>query len=171
MKKKTLLITGISGFLGNQFIKRAAKKYKLVGTYHTNSVQFQGIETYQLDLQNASSTKALMNQIKPDVLFHLAALSNPNFCEQNADLSLAINVLASERLAKICESKKIPFIFTSTDLVFDGQSGNYNIDSPTKAICLYGKHKRMAEEKILSCLLYTSPSPRDATLSRMPSSA
>ena len=28
-----------------------------------------------------------------------------------------------------------------------------------------------AQEVILSCLLYTSPSPRDATLSRMPSSA
>ena len=26
-------------------------------------------------------------------------------------------------------------------------------------------------QKIISCLLYTSPSPRDATLSRMPSSA
>ena len=26
-------------------------------------------------------------------------------------------------------------------------------------------------EGVLSCLLYTSPSPRDATLSRMPSSA
>ena len=28
-----------------------------------------------------------------------------------------------------------------------------------------------AEEALASCLLYTSPSPRDATLSRMPSSA
>jgi len=27
------------------------------------------------------------------------------------------------------------------------------------------------KDEILSCLLYTSPSPRDATLSRMPSSA
>ena len=27
------------------------------------------------------------------------------------------------------------------------------------------------EEKLFVCLLYTSPSPRDATLSRMPSSA
>ena len=26
-------------------------------------------------------------------------------------------------------------------------------------------------DEIMSCLLYTSPSPRDATLSRMPSSA
>ena len=29
----------------------------------------------------------------------------------------------------------------------------------------------MAEQDFMSCLLYTSPSPRDATLSRMPSSA
>ena len=27
------------------------------------------------------------------------------------------------------------------------------------------------EDELISCLLYTSPSPRDATLSRMPSSA
>ena len=30
---------------------------------------------------------------------------------------------------------------------------------------------RIGDEVIISCLLYTSPSPRDATLSRMPSSA
>ena len=33
------------------------------------------------------------------------------------------------------------------------------------------KRKREAEKSSESCLLYTSPSPRDATLSRMPSSA
>ena len=31
--------------------------------------------------------------------------------------------------------------------------------------------KRVVQETINACLLYTSPSPRDATLSRMPSSA
>ena len=31
--------------------------------------------------------------------------------------------------------------------------------------------KLMTSEEFHSCLLYTSPSPRDATLSRMPSSA
>ena len=35
----------------------------------------------------------------------------------------------------------------------------------------YVQAKEIAEGKVLSCLLYTSPSPRDATLSRMPSSA
>ena len=31
--------------------------------------------------------------------------------------------------------------------------------------------REKAEEKVYSCLLYTSPSPRDGLLSRMPSSA
>ena len=33
------------------------------------------------------------------------------------------------------------------------------------------KREASEERKAKSCLLYTSPSPRDATLSRMPSSA
>ena len=33
------------------------------------------------------------------------------------------------------------------------------------------KGAKIAYETIITCLLYTSPSPRDATLSRMPSSA
>ena len=34
-----------------------------------------------------------------------------------------------------------------------------------------GRKAKSEEGKAISCLLYTSPSPRDATLSRMPSSA
>ena len=35
----------------------------------------------------------------------------------------------------------------------------------------HDEFKSLTEDQIRSCLLYTSPSPRDATLSRMPSSA
>ena len=34
-----------------------------------------------------------------------------------------------------------------------------------------GKKKETAREKMIGCLLYTSPSPRDKRQSRMPSSA
>ena len=44
----------------------------------------------------------------------------------------------------------------------------------TKAYCEYRRtahHRDGTTEEYLSCLLYTSPSPRDRTRSRMPSSA
>ena len=40
-----------------------------------------------------------------------------------------------------------------------------------KYAALYGYHEAVDPTQIPHCLLYTSPSPRDATLSRMPSSA
>ena len=51
------------------------------------------------------------------------------------------------------------------------------IDTTSKRACkAAGYSWGIAEEvgkniRLLDCLLYTSPSPRDATLSRMPSSA
>ena len=43
---------------------------------------------------------------------------------------------------------------------------NYN-----KLELISGRITELTEGDIIICLLYTSPSPRDATLSRMPSSA
>ena len=42
---------------------------------------------------------------------------------------------------------------------------------PIKNAHVIGTLRRVAKLLYLGCLLYTSPSPRDATLSRMPSSA
>ena len=51
---------------------------------------------------------------------------------------------------------------------------NTEIVGQIKATYLFvvdGDHPGECNERFLTCLLYTSPSPRDATLSRMPSSA
>jgi len=47
----------------------------------------------------------------------------------------------------------------------------YGIDIPSLAIFLRKMRQAVLHEGYNPCLLYTSPSPRDATLSRMPSSA
>ena len=43
--------------------------------------------------------------------------------------------------------------------------------SDSKRRIVISTHTISLQEQLMSCLLYTSPSPRDATLSRMPSSA
>ena len=56
-----------------------------------------------------------------------------------------------------------------TDLILRGAENVY----PQEIELILDSHKDIEEsaDSSISCLLYTSPSPRDATLSRMPSSA
>ena len=49
--------------------------------------------------------------------------------------------------------------------------GQYEISYQPTSRGRHQLHIKVNDEHIKSCLLYTSPSPRDATLSRMPSSA
>ena len=50
-----------------------------------------------------------------------------------------------------------------------GDKGSAYLDLADEAYCIGGE--RSSDSYLKICLLYTSPSPRDATLSRMPSSA
>ena len=54
-------------------------------------------------------------------------------------------------------------------VLFGILSSFFTVDQTQQALVLqFGEPKRLVNKP---CLLYTSPSPRDATLSRMPSSA
>ena len=62
------------------------------------------------------------------------------------------------------------------DGTIDNRRGSLTIDdegTPTEKTVLIenGILKNFMQDRLNACLLYTSPSPRDATLSRMPSSA
>ena len=69
------------------------------------------------------------------------------------------------------EFNKIAAAFLTTALVFIGikEIGNalYHVENPEKSAYVV----EGVEVAASTCLLYTSPSPRDRTRSRMPSSA
>jgi len=41
----------------------------------------------------------------------------------------------------------VPFVFTSTDLVFDGTKGNYTEENTPNPLMVYGEHKLLAEKE------------------------
>ena len=58
--------------------------------------------------------------------------------------------LLSELCAEANHGRGLPLAFTSTDLVFDGAGSLYAEDAPTSPVSLYGEHKVLAEQAVLS---------------------
>ena len=77
----------------------------------------------------------------------------------------------------LCEDRSLPYTAYMVEYKQDGMT-KFDICSANKRVDIfdhYWDHYRHDFVNMTqtegSCLLYTSPSPRDATLSRMPSSA
>ena len=64
------------------------------------------------------------------------------------------------------------FLWETYRAVLDILKTNTKLEHVYHATCIKAfNFCRLVSAKLFACLLYTSPSPRDATLSRMPSSA
>ena len=146
---KRLLVTGISSFLGKELAFFPQEDWEITGLYNNTEVHFFKIDCLKCDLTDFRKLEVLFNEIQADAVIHFAALSNPNYCEQNERESYQVNVEASIMLTKLCEKRNIPLVFTSTDLVFDGNNAPYSEHDETKPIMVYGKHKAKAEKEIL----------------------
>jgi len=161
MHKQRLLITGASGFLGWNVCQLLKNEWQITGTAYTHPLSINGVDITVIDLTNTSEIKQLFDSCRPDAVIHCAAAANPAFCQLHSDIAAAININASISIAELCEKMKTPLIFTSTDLVFDGNKGSYKEDDLPLPISIYGQQKFETEKRIQE--IY-----KDITICRMP---
>jgi len=159
---KKILITGISGFVGHHFVGKNHPNRTLFGTYNQHPVQLEDITCYPLAITDTAAFIALLEKIQPDTVIHLAALSNPNYCENHPENCQEINSAATFHLITACIQRDIHFIFASTDLVFDGKKAPYSEKDATNGIMTYGIDKAKTEH--LAELMY----PNKVTIARLP---
>ncbi|TVR81171.1 MAG: SDR family oxidoreductase [Chitinophagaceae bacterium] len=145
-----ILITGASGMLGTALVEMAADKYEILAQFNKTEPIKGAVEYLQCDFNHAEFLLPMLNRLKPDAVIHLAAITDTNFCEENPDFTSKLNVTAVFIIARWCAQQSIPFIFTSTDLVFDGKNPPYSETCEQNPLMVYGEQKAMAEKKILS---------------------
>ncbi len=138
------LVTGSAGLVGQNVVRDIIhQNYEVYSIYH-NEKPIDGTPI-SLDLVNFEKIKQTMLKIKPDIVIHLAAMTNVDLCETEKELAHTLNAKSTETLAK--ESAKINafFVYVSTDYVFDGKEGMRKEDDIPNPLGYYGKTKLEGE--------------------------
>lgn len=137
---KKILITGGSGFLGSRLSYYYKDKYELLLPSHS-----------ELNVSREEAVKAYMEEHRPDVVIHCAALSNTGYCEQHQEESHRVNVQGSVRIAKACKLVGAKLIFMSSDQVYNGtpKLGPLSEWEVLQPVNVYGQHKLEAEQRVL----------------------
>lgn len=135
--------------MGYHLLSMAGREYECIALGHKSSAAKSGIKVMQADLCHYRDSGNLIEELQPDLLIHAAAMADTGQCEKNPEAAHALNVEATVNLGGICADLRIPMVFTSTDLVFDGLKGNYRETDAVNPLNRYGEQKAMAEEKLL----------------------
>ena len=134
-----ILITGATGFVGSRFVARWKNEYTLLTPSHA-----------ELPIDNAEIVLRYVSEARPDVVLHLAAISNTWYCEQHPEESKQINVIGALHMAQAAKAMGAKFIFFSSDQIYNGNEelGGLPESIAVKPENVYGRDKLEAERLI-----------------------
>ena len=143
MTKPRMLVTGGSGYLGGWVVRLARADWDVIATYLTHPRDEIGATWRRLDVRDKAAVAALVDEVRPAVIVHTAAL-NPG---QGADFE-ATNAAGTRHVARAAAACGARLIHLSSDVIFDGEQGNYVEEDPPAPITSYGRSKALAEEVV-----------------------
>jgi dTDP-4-dehydrorhamnose reductase len=132
-------ITGANGLLGNYLVQTAPR--------FAPHRRVRALTRDQFDLLDFPAVRREFRRDQPQLVIHCAAVTQLAEAQANPDLARRVNVEATRLLAEL--TADVPFVFFSTDLVFDGRRGNYVETDAVSPLHVYGETKAAAEAIVL----------------------
>jgi dTDP-4-dehydrorhamnose reductase len=132
-------ITGANGLIGNYLVQAAP--------LHAPAWRVRPLTRADFDLQDFAAIGREFVRDRPRLIIHCAAITLVADAQKNPELARRVNLEATRFLAELASD--IPFVFFSTDLVFDGRKGNYAETDTPNPLHLYGETKLAAEYCVL----------------------
>lgn len=145
MRKKTLLITGGSGYLGRHLTVRAAEAFDVFTTYSAHADQIKGGQPTQLDLTDREAVLRLISDVSPQAVIHTAAI-NPG--KGDDETMWRVNLEGARYVAEAAAAAGTRLVHVSTDIVHDGRHAPYADDAPPAPLNEYGRSKAAAEAAV-----------------------
>lgn len=144
-KRKTILIFGISSFVGSNLAEFFKKDYRVVGTYHKTPVKIPGVLSIRCDALVKEEVQLAFYAFKPDIAIYCGGLSSLIECHKKEGLADALNTSGVFNIVEYCQRYKAQVCYISSSYVFSGEEASYlEMDIPDPN-CIYGKTQAAAE--------------------------
>ena len=145
---ETWLVTGARGFLGTNAGVYLRGRARLIGQARAaaDSELYEAI--IGLDLRHATQVGDLVREVNPDVILHAAAISGHETSANDPEQAHAVNVVATEAIARAAADIGARMVHISTDAIFPGTTGNYAEDDEPEPFSYYGETKLAGEEAV-----------------------
>lgn len=153
--KKTVLIIGISSFVGSNLAQILKDDYRVVGTYSKTPVEIPGVTCYPCDIFKKDYLTALISFIKPDFTIYAVGLSSLTECKHFPKQADALNSAGAINACIASERCGAKFIYLSSGYVMGGIDQIYKESDTPFPSTVYGSTLSSSEFYIQrSCLNY-----------------
>jgi dTDP-4-dehydrorhamnose reductase len=146
-----LLVTGASGNLGGYLLRELAGTQARVTAWSgTGTGALFGFPLRPVDLAARDAVAAAFREARPNAVVHTAAVSSLAECRRDPQRARAVNAGGSALLAELAADAGARLVLVSTDLVFDGEKGDYREEDLAAPVSVYGGTKQAAEQAVLA---------------------
>lgn len=142
MAKKILLL-GANGMLGHTVLAHLSKFKGIELYYTTRNTNLSSQHHISIDLRNFDKLEKIINSLNPDYVINCAGVLVSD-SEKNLKNAIEVNALLPHKIISFLNKDQF-FIHISTDCVFDGEQGWYDVNTTPNPKDYYGMTKALGE--------------------------
>lgn len=147
-----IMVTGGAGFVGRELVRYLKSRADVVvadllryGTPEWLEGEPDGFTFRRVDIRDAAATKALIEEVAPDVIVHLAAIHYIPECDSDPANAVATNVTGTVNLLAAC-APGTRFVFASSGAVYrPDEAAHREFESVVEPVDIYGYTKEQGE--------------------------
>ena len=152
MPQNRWLISGATGQLGSHLVRRLSAEVapgNLLLFVRQEPAEPLPERLAPVDLADFEALRRIVVEFQPTIILHVGAMTAIGECHHQPEQATRVNVTATRILADAATEIGARLIFTSTDMVFDGEGAPYRESDLPNPVSHYGRTK-LAAERVLA---------------------
>jgi dTDP-4-dehydrorhamnose reductase len=136
-----IYIAGCGGMLGEAVYERFSRE----ATVKATDIDLNAPWLEKADVRDYAEILRSMEEFRPDAIVNLAAMTDMEQCEREADNAWLTNALGAENIGLVAKRLDVPLIYISTAGIFGGEKEFFNDFDTPNPLSIYAKSKYAGE--------------------------